>query len=153
MISIFSVAMKPNSLKMKETINSYANSLIEIWEKSFTSNYVLRFKAVVERLEKLVYLYYSKVNNVANCMSSKHESYTTHQKSILSINAQWKETSIEFRINGRKTLFPVTSLLDTVKDEILLEGAKKVFCNDQNHAHVFLPSEEIDEAWVGWQNN
>ena len=69
-------------------------------------------------------------------MPSKHESYTTHPKSIQSINKQWKETSIEFRINGRKTLFPITSMLDTVKDEILLEGSKKVFYNDQKHACV-----------------
>ena len=33
----FSVAVKPNSLKMEETIKSYANCFIEIWEKSFTS--------------------------------------------------------------------------------------------------------------------
>ena len=33
-------------------------------------------------------------------------------------------------------LFPITSMLDTVKDEKLLEGAKKVFYNDQKHAHV-----------------
>ena len=50
-------------------------------------------------------------------------------------------------------IFPVTSLLDTVKDKILLEGANKVFYNDQKHAYVSRPSEEIDEAWVGWQNN
>ena len=53
-ISFFPVAVKPNSLKIKETINSYANSLIEIWEMSFTSNHVRRHKAVVERLEKFV---------------------------------------------------------------------------------------------------
>ena len=52
-ILIFSVAMKPNSSKMKETINSYTNSLIKIWEKSFTCNHVLRHKAVVERLKRL----------------------------------------------------------------------------------------------------
>ena len=91
---------------MKETINSYANSLIEIWENSFTGNHVLRGKAVVERLEKLVFLYYNKVYNVTNRMPSKHESDTTHRKSIRSINKQQKETSTEFRINGRKTLIP-----------------------------------------------
>ena len=108
-------------------------------------------KAVVERLEKVVSLYYNKFYNVAYRMSSKHESYTTHPKSIQSINKQWKETSIEFRINGRKTLFPITSMLDTAKDETLLEGAKKVFYNNQKHACVCRPSEEIDEAWVAEQ--
>ena len=112
MISFFSVVMKANSLKMKETINSYANSAMEISEKSSTSNHVLRHKAVVERLEKLVSLYYNKVYSVANHTSSKHASYTTHPKSIWSINKQLKETSIEFRINGRKT-FPIPSLFDT----------------------------------------
>ena len=87
----FSVAVKLNSSKMEETVNSFANSLIEIWEKSFTSNHVLRCKAVVERLEKFVSLYYNKVYNVTSCMSSKHESYTTHPKYIQSINKQWKE--------------------------------------------------------------
>ena len=150
-ISIFSFAMKPNSLKMKGTISSYANSLIKIWEKSFTSNHVLRHKAVVQRLEKFVSLYYNKVYNVANRTSSKHESDTAHSKSIQSINKQWKETSIEFRINDRKTLFPITSLFDIVKDETLLEGAKKVFFNDQKHAHVCRLSKEIDEVWVAEQ--
>ena len=97
-ISIFSLAVKPNSSKMKETINSYANSLIKVWEKSFTSNHVLRRQEVAERPEKLVSLYYNKVHNVANRTSPKHESDTTHPKSIQSINKQWKETSIEFRI-------------------------------------------------------
>ena len=146
MISFFSVVMKANSLKMKETINSYANSAMEISEKSSTSNHVLRHKAVVERLEKLVSLYYNKVYSVANHTSSKHASYTTHPKSIWSINKQLKETSIEFRINGRKMLFPITSLFDIVRYETLLEGAKKVFYNDQKHARVCQLSEEIQEA-------
>ena len=121
-ISIFSVAVKPTSSKMKETINSYINSLIEVWEKSFTSNHVLRCQGLVERPEKLVSLYYNKVHNLANRKSSKHESDTTRPKSIWSINKQWKETSIEFRINGRKTLFPITSLFDIMQNE----GAEKV---------------------------
>ena len=121
---------------MKETIDSYANSLIEKWKKCFNSNHVLRCKAVVERFEKLASLYYNKVYDVANRMSSKHKSYTTHPKAIQSVNTQWKEMSIEFIINGRKTLFPITSVLGTVKDETLLEGTKKVFYNDQKHTHV-----------------
>ena len=75
--------------------------------------------------------YYNKVHNVANHTSSKHQSGITHPKSILSVNKKWKETSIEFRTNGRKTLFPITSLFDTAKDKTLLEGAEKVFYNDQ----------------------
>ena len=43
------------------------------------------------------------------------------------------------------------SMLDTVKDETLLEGAKKVFYNDQNHAQVCRLNEEIVEAWVAEQ--
>ena len=151
MISFFSVVMKANSLKMKEAINSYANSAIEIWEKSSTSNHVLRHKAVVERLEKCVSLYNNKVYSVANRISSKHANYTTHPKSIWSINKQLKETSIEFRINGRKTLFPVPSLFDIMRYKTLLEGAKKVFYNDQKHARVCQLSEEIQEAWVAEQ--
>ena len=121
-ISIFSVAVKPNSSKMKEIINSYVNSLIEVWEKSFTSNRVLRLQGLVERPQKLVSLYYNKVHNLANRTSSKRESDTTRPKSIWSINKQWKEASIEFRSNSRKTLFPITSLFDIMKDE----GAEKV---------------------------
>ena len=149
-ISSFSVAMKSNGWKMKETINSYANSLIEIQEKSFTSNHVLRHKAVVERLEKLVSLYYNNVYNVANCTSSKHESDTTHPKSIRSINKEWKEKSIEFRINGKKTLFPISSLFDIVKEKTLLEGVEKVFCNDQKHTRVCRVKKQMRH---GWQNN
>ena len=39
-------------------------------------------------------------------------------------------------------------MLDTAKDKKLREGAKKVFYNDQKHAPVCWPSEEIDEARV-----
>ena len=53
-ISLFSVATKPGSSKMDDTINKYANALIETWEKSFTSKHVLRRKAVVGRIQKLV---------------------------------------------------------------------------------------------------
>ena len=90
---------------MKETINSYAKSLIEIWEKSFTSNHVLWRKAVVERLEKLVFVL-QQVLQCCKSMTSKHEKNTTHPKSIWSVNKQRKQTSIELRINGRKTLIP-----------------------------------------------
>ena len=48
-------------------------------------------------------------------------------------------------------LFPITSLFDIVRYETLLEGAKKVFYNDQKHARVCQLSEEIDEAWVAEQ--
>ena len=65
-ISLFSVATKPGSAKMKDTINKYTNTLIEIWEKSFGSKHVMRRKAVVGRLEKLALNYYNKVYNIAN---------------------------------------------------------------------------------------
>lgn len=35
-ISIFSVAVKPSTSKMKQVINGYGNSLINMWERSFT---------------------------------------------------------------------------------------------------------------------
>ena len=114
---------------MKKAVNGYANSLIEIWEKSFTSKHVLRRKAVVERIEKLVALYYNKVYNVANRSSKKH-SYDTSSppKSIRVINTEWKKTNIEFTISTiAKLLFPITSLFDIIKDKELLIGAEKVF--------------------------
>ena len=64
-ISIFSVAVKPSTPKMKQAINAYANSLIDIWERSFTNKHVLGRNAVVGKIEKLVSLYYNKVYNVA----------------------------------------------------------------------------------------
>ena len=60
-ISIFSVASKPGTAKMKAVIRSYAYALIDIWEKSFTSKHVLGRNAVIDRLEKLVKLYLSKL--------------------------------------------------------------------------------------------
>ena len=55
-ISIFSVAAKPSSSKMKKTINAYAKCLIDIWENVFSSKHVMRRNAVIERVEKLVSL-------------------------------------------------------------------------------------------------
>ena len=43
-ISIFFVAAKPSSSKMKKTINKYA---IEIWENLFSCKHDLRRKAVI----------------------------------------------------------------------------------------------------------
>ena len=55
-ITLFAVASKPGSAKMKQAIQSYSTKLIEIWTKSFPStldrNYVLGWKAVVGRIEK-----------------------------------------------------------------------------------------------------
>ena len=48
-------------------------------------------------------------------------------------------------------LFPITSLLNIVRYKTLLEGAKKVFYNDQKHVRVCQLNEEIDEAWVAEQ--
>ena len=42
-------------------------------------------------------------------------------------------------------------MFDIVRYETLLEGAKKVFYNDQKHARVCQLSEEIDEACVAEQ--
>ena len=123
-ISIFSVASNPSSSKMKKVINSYAKSLIEVWEMSFTSNHVLRWKADVERIGKLVSLYYNKVYNVANRTSKKHFSDSASPpKSIRFINKEWKKTSFKFKINGYQTSFPITSLFDIIKDKEQLTGA------------------------------
>ena len=71
-IAIFRIASKPDAPKMKETINSYAKALVDMWEQSFTSHHVLSRPAVVDRLTKLVSLYYNKVYNKANRTSGKN---------------------------------------------------------------------------------
>ena len=53
-ISIFNVASKPSSPKMIKAVRSYATSLVEVWEKSFSSKHVISFNAVLGRLTKLV---------------------------------------------------------------------------------------------------
>ena len=62
-----------------------------------------------------------------------------------------EENSIEFKINGYQTSFPITSLFDIIKDKEQLTGAEKVFYHDQNNARVCSLSEEIDEEWVAEQ--
>ena len=59
-ISIFSVASKPGTAKMKAVIRSYAFALIDMWEKSFTSKHVLGRNAVIDRLK-----------NQLNCTTQK----------------------------------------------------------------------------------
>ena len=148
-ISIFSVAVKPSSSKMRKAINGYANSLIDMWERSFTSKHVLRRKSVVKRIEKLVSLYYNKVYNVANRSAKKH-SYdaSSPPTSIRAINKEWKKTSIEFNVNRRKIALPITSLFDIIKDKEKLTGAEKVFYHDQDTARKCTLSEEIDNEWL-----
>ena len=41
-IAIFRIASKPGAPKMIETINSYAKALVDMWEQSLTSHYVLK---------------------------------------------------------------------------------------------------------------
>ena len=90
-IAIFSVAVKPSTPKMKQAINAYANSLIEIWERSFTSKHVLGKTAVIGRIEKLVSLYYNKVYNIAHRSTTKHAyDAATPLTSIRAINREWK---------------------------------------------------------------
>ena len=144
-ISLFSVATKPGSAKMKDTINKYTNTLIEIWEKSFGSKHVMRRKAVVGRLEKLALNYYNKVYNIANRTSVKHKGDKAESTLIRRLNKQWKTTSIEYRLQG---VFQINSLFDVVVDEKSLEGAEKVFYQDQRTARICRVSEEIDEDWV-----
>ena len=50
-----------------------------------------------------------------------------------------------FLITGE---FKINSLFDIVVDEKLLQGAKKVFYNDQKTTIICRLSEEIDEEWV-----
>ena len=152
-IAIFRIASKPDAPKMKETINSYAKALVDMWEQSFTSHHVLSRPAVVDRLTKLVSLYYNKVYNKANRTSEKktHHKDCHKQKSLRTLNKIWKGTEIEFEFNRRKISFPINSLLDIVKHEDSLTGAEKVFYFDQKGARICRLSEEIDEAWVAEQ--
>ena len=120
-----------------------------MWEKSFTSKHVLGRNAVIDRLEKLVKLYYSKVYVVSNRESKKHEyDLMLPAKSIRSINKDWKKTSIQYTINRRPTSFPITSLMDIIKDKEDLKGVEKVFYHDQKNARICRLSEEIDQKWV-----
>ena len=144
-ISIFSVATKPNSAKMNDTINRYANALIEIWVKSFGTNHVMSRRGVVMRLEKLVQLYYTKVYNISNWKSVKNKGGQLPPSSIRSLNKQWKTTSIEFRLAG---VFPINSLLDIGKGQKSLKGAEKVFYRDQKTSRLCRLNEEIDQDWV-----
>ena len=72
-ISLFSVATKPGSAKMKGTIHKYAVALIGLWGKSFGYKHVISWKSVVGRLEKLTLNYYNKVYNIANRRSVKNK--------------------------------------------------------------------------------
>ena len=91
-------------------------------------------------------------------MSSKHESDANHLKSIRSINKQWKETSIEFRINGRKMYFTMifynvfynftkayTCLLGKWRNRWGVGGTITGHFVI-NHTRAFPPEEEIDTA-------
>ena len=150
-IAIYSVATKPGSDKMNKAINNYAKCLIEMWEKSFTDKHVKPRKTVVNRLDKLVNLYYTNVYNKVHRASTKHSYDTTPlPKSIRYLNKQWKNTSIDFYVNNGKTsvVYPISSLFDIVKDESELTGAEKVFYNDQKNARTCRLSVEIDEDWV-----
>ena len=81
-ISLFSVATKPESAKMKETIHKYAVALIGLWEKSFGYKHVMSRKSVVGRLEKLALNYYNKVYNIANRSSVKNKGEVRKPTSI-----------------------------------------------------------------------
>ena len=151
-ISIFSAASKPDSAKMKKMINAYAMSLLDMWERSFTAKHVLRRQAVVERIQKLVSLYYTKVYNVANRSSKKFVGEdSTSTRSIRSLNNEWKKTDIQFTVNRRKISFPINSLFDIIKDKELLTGREKCFYFDQKNERKWGLSEEIDEEWVDEQ--
>ena len=98
-ISLFSVATKPGSAKMKETIHKYSVALIGLWEKSFGYKHVT--KTVIGRLEKLALNYYNKIYNIANRRSVKNKAEVRKPTSIPQLNKQWKSTSLEFRLAGK----------------------------------------------------
>ena len=111
-VSLFSVATKPGSAKMKETIHKYAVALIGLWEKSFGYNHVMSRKSVVGRLEKLALNYYNKVYNIANRSSVKNKgevgkptsirlSYINIFSIFIKLNKQWKSTCLEFQLAGK----------------------------------------------------
>ena len=99
--SLFSVATKTGSAKMKETIHKYAVALIGLWEKSFGYNHVMSRKSVVGRLEKLALNYCNKVYNIANRSSVKNKGKVRKPTSIQQLNRQWKSTSLEFQLAGK----------------------------------------------------
>ena len=84
--SLFSVATKTGSAKMKETIHKYAVALIGLWEKSFGYKHVMSRKSVVGRLEKLALNYYNEVYNIANRSSMKKKDEVRKSTSIQQLN-------------------------------------------------------------------
>lgn len=151
-ISLFAVATKPGSAKMKQAIQTFCNKLIEIWTKSFPStldrNYVLGRKAVVNRIEKLVLIYYNKVYNVVHRTSVKNPGEVRETVSIRRLNKQWKATSIDFRVQGVIHVYKIDNLFDIDINTEFLAGADKIFYNDQKTARICRLSEEIDQQWV-----
>lgn len=153
-ISIFSVAVNPASSKMKNAIYSYATSLNEMWEKSFTSQHVIKRCNTIKRIENLVQLYSKEVYIPATRRSKKHSYDTqTTQKSIRTRNKEWKNKTI--KVPGKnqfdKKCVAVSSLFDLIKESDKLTGAERVFYHDQCKERLCRLSEEIDEEWVEQQ--
>ena len=72
-ISIYSIARKPKFKKMKDTINAYAKTLVDNWQKSFGKEYMTSRSNVVQKIEKLINDYHTNVYNTANRKSEKKQ--------------------------------------------------------------------------------
>ena len=133
-ISLFSIASKPKSSKMKEAIFHYAAALMNMWEKAFTLKHVMSRRSVTIKLEKLVDEYYRLVYNKGHRSTSKYSGEDFHVQTIRVLNRKWRLTVNEKTGQNNDSLFDIGRNMLTGDDK--LKGKEKDFYEDQKDKRI-----------------
>ena len=146
-VSIYSIACKPNSQKMNESIAAYTESLINLWIKAFGENHVLKKKAVKERVQSIVTHYYNNVYAEQNRTKPKKKNVVFVRKSLRQLNREWSDKSLAIT---KKQLVKIDSLFDIGVQMSDLKGDEKKFYDNLTGARLrgYRLSQEVDMEYV-----
>ena len=138
-IHLFSKASKPSGQPMKQAINCYSQTVIDLWCGSFGEGYNMSKAAVKNHMMKLVLDYYNDVYNKAHRKKEKHHkgclcpTCSSGRASIRRLEKAWRTTK-----NG---LFDIGINMDK------LEGEHKVFYEDQKSRRIGRLDKKIDKQY------
>ena len=139
-ITLFQVSTRRQGDQAQNALHAYQLALVDTWTKAFGTGHVMSRRGIINKLEKVCDRYYNEVYTKCNRKKPKHANESI--PSIRSQNRLWRSKIINNTGDTNASLFNIGVDMDK------LEGAEKVFYEDQKGDRKFRISEEIDKEYV-----
>ena len=139
-LSIVQVCPRKQGDKAKSTLNAYYAALMRQWTAAFGEGHTLSRKSVMTRLEKVRDSYHNEV--YLPCSRKTPKKINQPIPTIRRQNKVWRDKVINKDGDTNACLFDIGVEMET------LDGAERVFYDDQKTVRRFRLSQEVDEEYV-----